>query len=150
MIRAVILLSLVLGTAACALPVLVTGETGTGKEGAARMLHDLGARRCGPFLALNCAALPETLLEAELFGTVRGAYTGASGDRPGLYRSADGGTLLLDELGELPLHLQASLLRFLDDGSVRPVGGTSSRIQPVTPPENIAAIYETGYAEGWQ
>ncbi len=109
--------------AACALPVLITGETGTGKEGAARMLHELGARRYGPFLALNCAALPETLLEAELFGTVRGAYTGASGDRPGVYRSADGGTLLLDEIGDMPPPMQAKLLRVLQEGTVRPVGG---------------------------
>ena len=109
--------------APCALPVLVTGETGTGKEGAARMLHDLGPRRYGPFQALNCAALPETLLEAELFGTVRGAYTGASGDRTGVFRSADGGTLLLDEIGDMPPPMQAKLLRVLQEGTVRPVGG---------------------------
>ncbi|MBD3866800.1 MAG: sigma-54-dependent Fis family transcriptional regulator [Acidobacteria bacterium] len=109
--------------ATCALPVLVTGETGTGKEGAARMLHDLGPRRHGPFLALNCAALPETLLEAELFGTVRGAYTGAAVDRHGLFRSADGGTLLLDEIGDMPPQMQAKLLRVLQEGTVRPVGG---------------------------
>ncbi|HKQ60894.1 MAG TPA: sigma-54 dependent transcriptional regulator [Candidatus Polarisedimenticolaceae bacterium] len=104
------------------LPVLVRGETGSGKERICRALHALSRRAAGPWVALNCAALPEALLEAELFGMVRGAYTGADRDRGGLLRAAQGGTLLLDEVGELPPLAQAKLLRVLEDGRVRPVG----------------------------
>ncbi len=103
------------------LAVLVQGETGVGKELAARALHRLSGRR-GRFVPVNVAALPETLVEAELFGAVRGAYTGAVGDRAGLVRAAHGGTLFLDEIGELEPRLQAKLLRFLESGEVRPVG----------------------------
>ncbi len=105
------------------LAVLVRGESGSGKEGVVRALHRHSRRRDGPLVALNCAALPETLLESELFGAVRGAYTGSERDRPGLMRRADGGTLLLDEIGDMSLAMQAKLLRVLQSGRVRPVGG---------------------------
>jgi len=108
-------------------PVLILGETGSGKELLARHAHEVSGRR-GAFVAVNCGALPDELFEAELFGHVGGAFTGARREGSiGLIASADGGTLLLDELRELPLPLQAALLRFLDDRLVRPVGGTQSR-----------------------
>jgi len=111
--------------AACRLPVLVQGESGSGKEGVARAIHAWSPRRSGPFVAINCAALGDTLLEAELFGAKRGAYTGCDRDRPGLLHQAHDGTLLLDEVGEMSPSLQGKLLRFLDGGGFRPVGGSS-------------------------
>jgi two-component system response regulator HydG len=102
--------------------VLLLGESGTGKEMAARMLHALSERRQAPFVAVNCAAVPATLIEAELFGHERGAFTGAVKRREGRFKAADGGTLFLDEIGEMPMEIQAKLLRVLQDGAFEPIG----------------------------
>ena len=106
--------------------ILIEGESGTGKELIARAIHSSSSRVSGPFIPVNCAAIPETLLESELFGYVRGAFTDARRDRPGLFREASGGMLFLDEISEMPLTLQTKLLRVLEDKEVRPLGANQS------------------------
>ena len=103
-------------------PILITGESGSGKEVVAELIHARSPRADGPLIAANCAGLPESLIESELFGHAKGSFTGAEEARQGLFRAADGGTLFLDEIGELPLHLQPKLLRALESGRITPVG----------------------------
>ncbi|WP_243855380.1 sigma-54 dependent transcriptional regulator, partial [Aquabacterium sp. A08] len=112
-------------------PVLVLGESGTGKELVARALHACSHRAAGPFVAVNCGAIPENLMEAEFFGVRKGAYTGATADRPGYFQAAQGGTLFLDELGDLPLPMQAKLLRAIQERQVRPLGATQEEATDV-------------------
>jgi DNA-binding NtrC family response regulator len=106
--------------------ILITGESGTGKEVIGDLIHNLSPRNKGPLIKINCAALPRELIESELFGSVKGAFTGANVDREGLFRQAEGGTLLLDEISEMPIDTQSKLLRVLQEKEVRPVGGRSS------------------------
>jgi len=106
-------------------PVLVHGESGTGKELVARAVHELSSRAAGPFIAVNCGAIPENLLEAEFFGYRKGAFTGAVEDREGFFQAAQGGTLFLDEIGDLPLSMQSKLLRVIQERAVRPIGAVS-------------------------
>jgi two-component system response regulator AtoC len=107
--------------------VLIFGDSGTGKELIARGIHQHGLRNQGPLVPINCGGIPETLLESELFGYKKGAFTGADRNRKGLFQEAEGGTLFLDEIGELPLSLQVKLLRVLQDNEIRPIGGTKTR-----------------------
>ncbi len=132
--------------------VLVTGESGTGKELVAKALHFNGPRRKGPFVAVNCAAVPETLIEAEMFGHERGAFSGATAQRVGCFEQADGGTLLLDEIGDMPLALQAKLLRVLQEREIRRVGGRRSipidvRVVASTHRDLEAAMREGSFRE---
>jgi two-component system response regulator PilR (NtrC family) len=112
-------------------PVLVQGESGTGKELVARAIHDVSARAGQPFVAVNCGAIPENLLESEFFGVRKGAFTGASADRDGFFQAANGGTLFLDEIGDLPFAMQSKLLRAIQERAVRAVGGTSEQTMNV-------------------
>lgn len=132
--------------------VLITGESGTGKELVARAIHKNSSRKDGPFIAINCAAIPENLLESELFGHAKGAFTDARADRKGLFQQAQGGTMLLDEIGDFPLALQAKLLRAMEQRTVRPVGGDNeipfdARILTATNRDLEAAVEEGRYRE---
>jgi two-component system response regulator PilR (NtrC family) len=118
-----------LGRTGATAPVLVAGESGTGKELVARAIHEVSPRSAAPFIAVNCGAIPEQLLEAEFFGYRRGAFTGANEDREGFFQAAHGGTLFLDEIGDLPLSMQSKLLRSIQERAVRPVGAVTE--QPV-------------------
>ena len=133
-------------------PVLVLGETGTGKEMVARALHRYSSRADKPFVAVNCAAIPKELLESELFGHVRGAFTGATGERAGCFRAADGGVLLLDEIGDMALSVQAKILRVLQEGEVTPLGShkpvkVDVRIVAATHRDLAAAVGEGRFRE---
>jgi transcriptional regulator with PAS, ATPase and Fis domain len=118
-------MSLIAQVAGSRASLLITGESGTGKELAAQTIHELSPRRTKPYVALNCAAIPETLMESEIFGHEKGAFTGAVERRLGCFELADGGTLLLDEIGEMPITTQAKLLRVLEDSKVRRLGSKS-------------------------
>jgi two-component system response regulator GlrR len=117
--------------------VLITGESGTGKELLAKGIHNASPRRAKPFVAINCSAMAENLLESELFGHVKGSFTGAVRDHAGLFQAADGGTLLLDEIGDMPMRLQVKLLRVLQENSIRPIGATDAT------PVNVRVISAT-------
>jgi DNA-binding NtrC family response regulator len=132
--------------------ILITGASGSGKEVAARLIHELSARSKGPWVPVNCGALPETLVESELFGHEKGAFTGASGRKMGVFELADGGTLFLDEIGELPLNMQTKLLRALQEKSFRRVGGSEEikvdvRVVAATNKDLKKAIAEKSFRE---
>ena len=129
-------------------PVHITGESGSGKELAARLMHRLGSRADKPFIAVNCGAIPETLMESEFFGYRKGAFTGAETDRSGFFQAADGGTLFLDEVADLPLSMQVKLLRVLQEKKVRKIGATAEepvdvRVISATH-QNLTTLVETG------
>jgi two-component system response regulator PilR (NtrC family) len=129
-------------------PVHIVGESGTGKELVAKLIHESGPRREGPFVPVNCGAIPTELMESELFGHKRGSFTGAVGDKKGLIQSAEGGTLLLDEIADLPLHMQVKLLRVIQEKAVRPIGeqqevGVDVRVLSATH-KNLAQLVAEG------
>jgi len=129
-------------------PVYISGESGVGKELVARLIHEQGSRATGPFVPVNCGAIPSELMESELFGHKKGSFTGAHADKDGLFQTANGGTLFLDEVAELPLHMQVKLLRVIQEKSVRPVGAQSElpvdvRILSATH-KNLAKLVEDG------
>ncbi len=129
-------------------PVYISGESGTGKELAAQMIHDLGPRAEGPFVPVNCGAIPSELMESELFGHKKGSFTGANADKAGLFETAGGGTLFLDEVAELPLHMQVKLLRVIQEKTVRPIGATSEKAVDVrilsATHKNLMDLVESG------
>jgi transcriptional regulator with PAS, ATPase and Fis domain len=138
--------------AASPAPVLVLGETGTGKEVVARTIHQMSPRAKGPFVAVNCSAIPETLLESELFGHEKGAFTGAMARRPGYFELADGGTIFLDEIAEMRSNLQAKYLRVLQDSRVRRIGGHDEvavdvRVVCATNKDVVKAVQEGAFRE---
>ncbi|MEK9808668.1 MAG: sigma-54 dependent transcriptional regulator, partial [Halieaceae bacterium] len=137
----------ILKVAVSNLTVLISGETGTGKEITAKQVHESSPRRDRPLLVVNCAAIPDTLIESELFGYEKGAFTGANANRIGLIEAADGGTLFLDEIGELPLAAQARLLRFIQEGEIRRIGSVTTRQVDVrlicATHRDLAALAET-------
>jgi two-component system response regulator PilR (NtrC family) len=129
-------------------PVYVSGESGVGKELVARLIHELGSRASGPFVPVNCGAIPTELMESELFGHKKGSFTGAHADKEGLFQAANGGTLFLDEVAELPLHMQVKLLRVIQERKLRPVGASAEinidiRILSATH-KNLARLVEDG------
>lgn len=133
-------------------PVYITGESGTGKELVARLIHELGARRDGPFVPINCGAIPSELVESEFFGHKKGAFTGAVSDKQGLFQAAEGGTLFLDEVADLPLMMQVKLLRAIQERAIRPVGGHEEinvdvRILSATHKNLAACVREGSFRE---
>lgn len=135
--------------AASMAPVMILGESGTGKELVARAIHDASHRAPGPFVAVNCGAIPESLIEAEFFGARKGAYTGATTDREGYFSAARGGTLFLDEIGDLPIAMQAKLLRVIQERKVRPLGGVQEELVDVrvlcATHKNLSAAVDKGH-----
>ncbi|MBS0381530.1 MAG: sigma-54-dependent Fis family transcriptional regulator [Proteobacteria bacterium] len=130
-------------------PIYISGESGTGKELVARSIHELGPRAAGPFVPVNCGAIPSELMESEFFGHKKGSFTGAHADKEGLFQTASGGTLFLDEVAELPLHMQVKLLRVIQEKAVRPIGGRGEvpidvRILSATH-KDLARLVQTGH-----
>ncbi len=130
-------------------PVYISGESGVGKELVARLIHELGPRAPGPFVPVNCGAIPSELMESEFFGHKKGSFTGAQGDKDGLFNAANGGTLFLDEVAELPVHMQVKLLRVIQEKAVRPIGGRAEvpvdvRILSATH-KNLAKLVESSH-----